>query len=333
MSSTLFTDSSSGVVVAFGEVLVRLSSGHRRLRDANYLQIDVGGSELNVLTALSQLGHPGRWVTAVAGDELGQRVIEHASKFGVDVRATTVRHARTPLYFAELGSPPRPTSITYDRGGSAFTVESAVTCDWRTQLADARWFHSSGITLALSPHACAATTAAYETARCAAIPTSFDLNHRDQLWSWSEALPHYQQVLSTTQLLFASTPDLQKLTRTTKEDYDLMDTARRQFGLRGIVLRTTEPTSGGTVTVHTSVGIDGAYATSNRYVAVPVDPVGSGDAATAAVLAAGLAGEELAVIAERASWACADKLTMPGDTWWTASFTGAPSASSRLVVR
>lgn len=320
-------------VVAFGEALVRLSTGHRALRDANNFHVDVGGSELNVLTALAQLGHTVRWVSAVAADPLGQRIIEHASKYGVVVCATLVDHVRTPLYFAELGSPPRPTSVTYDRGGSAFTCPPAMTYDWSSLLADAGWFHSTGITLALGPDARAATEEAYEQARQVSVPTSFDLNHRDQLWSWPDALPHYQRVLASTQLLFASRHDLQMLTQTTKEGHDLMDTACRQFGLRGIVLRTSSPTREGAVSVHTTVGIDGVYVTSDPYVAIPVDPVGSGDAATAALLAAGLQGEDLDVMAERASWACADKLTMPGDTWLTASFTGSPSTSSRLVVR
>lgn len=325
--------SNGGPVVAFGEALVRLSSGHRRLVDAATLSIDVGGSELNVLTALGQLGHRGRWVTALAPDELGRRIREHARRYGVETATAAEAAGRTPLYFAEVGAPPRPTAVHYDRAGSALAQARAEDFAWDVLLHEARWFHSTGITLALGPGPRAAAASGFDRARRMSLPTSFDLNHRHRLWSWEEALPHYREVLLLTDVLFASPHDLRALTGSSAVGRDLMERATAQYGLRVVVMRTGEPAPAGGTMVRTLVLADGEYAESEPYTTVPVDPFGGGDAATAAFLAAALQGEDVPVAADRASWACAEKQSMPGDTWLTQPFTGAPTSAARAVLR
>lgn len=320
-------------VVAFGEALVRLSSGHRRLRDAASLAIDVGGSELNVLTALGQLGHRGRWITALSPDDLGRRILEHARLHGVELAPAAGGAGRTPLYFVEMGAPPRPTTVHYDRAGSALACSRAEDFAWDVLLDQARWFHSTGITLALGPGPRAAAVSGFDRARRMSLPTSFDLNHRHRLWSWEEALPHYREVLLLTDVLFASPQDLRALTGTSAEGRGLIESAATQYGLQVVVMRTSEPAPAGGTTVRTRVLADGEYAESEPYTTVPVDPLGGGDAATAAFLAAALQGEDLAVAADRASWACAEKQSMPGDTWITQPFTGPPENTARAVLR
>lgn len=320
-------------VVAFGEALVRLSSGRRRLRDAVNFSIDVGGSELNMLTALGQLGHRGRWVTALAPDDLGTRILEHARRFGVEPVTAGVAAGRTPLYFVEIGASPRSTVVHYDRAGSALAHSKAEDFAWDVLLQGAGWFHTTGITLALGPGPRAAVVAGLDRARRMTLPTSFDLNHRDRLWSWDEALPHYREVLHLTDVLFASPQDLRALTGSSAEGRDLMKDTTTQFGMRVVVMRSAEPAVGGGATVRTLVLADDVYVGSEPYTTLPVDPLGGGDAATAAFLAAVLQSEDLTVAVDRASWACADKQSMPGDTWITKPFTGTPASTTRSVLR
>lgn len=321
-------------VVALGEGLVRLSTGHRSLQDASGLALDVGGSELNVLTALAQMGWRSRWITAVGGDGLSQRIIGHARRFGVTVNATTIGASRTPLYFAEAGAPPRPTSITYDRTGSAMSSLMGGEFDWKQLLSRAAHFHCSGITLALGAGAQRAALVAYTQAKRAAVPTSFDLNHRFRMWNWDDAVDHYRAVLNQTDTLFASPHDLQALTGSTLEGFDLMRQARDAFDLRTLVMRTSTPEAHNTATaIVTHVLEEDQLATSGSYVAVPVDALGGGDAATAAFLGTRLSGESLQTAAERASWACAEKLSMPGDTWITTPFEGMPITRPKAVLR
>ena len=51
-------------VVTFGETMIRLSPpNYRRLEQTNLLDVNIGGAELNVATALSRLGISVSWVS------------------------------------------------------------------------------------------------------------------------------------------------------------------------------------------------------------------------------------------------------------------------------
>lgn len=53
-------------------------------------------------------------------------------------------------------------------------------------LADAHWFHTTGITPALGPTSVDATRVAMLAARSLETTVSLDLNFRKKLWSWGE---------------------------------------------------------------------------------------------------------------------------------------------------
>ncbi len=64
-------------ILAFGEVLLRLSPPHyQTLTQATSLECQFGGSELNVLASLAQLGHSVELVTALPENEVG-KMAEH----------------------------------------------------------------------------------------------------------------------------------------------------------------------------------------------------------------------------------------------------------------
>jgi len=58
---------------------------------------------------------------------------------------------------------------------------------WSDALADASWFHTTGITPALSASAAEATIEAAALAHASGISVSVDLNYRARLWNWGEA--------------------------------------------------------------------------------------------------------------------------------------------------
>lgn len=59
-------------VVAFGEIMLRLSPPqHQTLTQATQLDCQFGGSELNVLSTLGQLGHKVSIVSAIPDNDLG----------------------------------------------------------------------------------------------------------------------------------------------------------------------------------------------------------------------------------------------------------------------
>ncbi len=96
---------------------------------------------------------------------------------------------RVGLYFIEAGAGPRPSSITYDRVGSAFAEAAPETIDFAGALAGARLLHCGGITPALGPNGISLARAAQAAADAAGVPVCFDGNYRAQLWDAWDSKP------------------------------------------------------------------------------------------------------------------------------------------------
>ncbi|MEY4534562.1 MAG: hypothetical protein RLZZ246_880, partial [Planctomycetota bacterium] len=171
------------VHVTFGEVLLRLSAaGPERLFQSPELRTWWGGAEANVAMSLGMLGVPVRHVTCVPENALGDAAVRALTTEGVDTRDVRRGGSRLGLYFLEAGAGPRPLQVTYDRAHSAFATLDPAQFDWKTILADAAWFHVSGITPALGDGPLRATAEALAMANRLGVRTSFDLNFRPALW-------------------------------------------------------------------------------------------------------------------------------------------------------
>jgi 2-dehydro-3-deoxygluconokinase len=106
---------------------------------------------------------------------------------GIDTDAILrTDYGRLGLYFVELGANQRPSLVQYDRAGSSISMTPADAYDWKTILADAEWFHTTGITPAISQAAFEATLAAVKAAKELGLSVSCDLNFRKKLWRWRE---------------------------------------------------------------------------------------------------------------------------------------------------
>src|SRR5579884_3794305 len=96
-------------------------------------------------------------------------------------------------------------SVLYDRAYSSISTIRPGEVNWEEVLAGAKWFHTSGITPALSDSAAAVTREALQAAREAGVTVSYDLNYRGKLWSPAKAqsvqepLMEYVDVLTTTE--------------------------------------------------------------------------------------------------------------------------------------
>ncbi len=176
----------TGPVVCFGEMLLRLSPpGAQMMVQAQSLDMVVGGAEANVAAALASLGHQARMATLLPSSPLGDKARAELGAAGVDTRFVARAAGRMGLYFLEPGAGLRPSSITYDRAGSAFALADPQAIDLEGALDGAALLHMSGITPALGPGGVALAEAAVAAAEAAGVPICFDGNYRALLWeSW-----------------------------------------------------------------------------------------------------------------------------------------------------
>jgi 2-dehydro-3-deoxygluconokinase len=194
-------------VVTFGEAMIRLAPPHfQRLEQTSSLDVQVGGGELNVAVGVSRLGLTSSWISRLPRNALARLLENRARQAGVDTsQIVWTEGGRLGLYFVEFGAAPRPSSVLYDRAHSAISAIKTGEVDWKKVFAGAKWFHTSGITPALSDSAAAVTREAMEAAKRAGVTVSYDLNYRGKLWSPDKAqtvqepLMEFVDVLITTE--------------------------------------------------------------------------------------------------------------------------------------
>jgi 2-dehydro-3-deoxygluconokinase len=198
-------------IVCFGELLVRLSSADgEQLLQSPSLHVHFGGAEANVAVSLARFGYAAAMVSVVPPNALGAAAVAELRRHGVDTSGITTGPGRMGLYFLTPGAVSRPSTVLYDRAGSAFAQAPAKSIDWRAALRDARWLHLSGIASALGESAAAANQRAADAALELGVAVSFDGNYREQLWAASggDARQLLRAMLATAQLAFVDDRDI-----------------------------------------------------------------------------------------------------------------------------
>jgi 2-dehydro-3-deoxygluconokinase len=195
-------------VVTFGEAMLRLSPpADSSLEKAERFAVEIAGAEANVAIALARLGLESVWVSRLPRNALGRRVAASIREHGVDVsRVAWTNSGQVGLYFVELGAPPRPLRVIYDRQGSSFA--SITPNDVAPDILEgADLLHLTGITPALGA-SCRQTVGCFvQWALDRGMPISFDLNYRAKLWSAGEAREVLETMLPQVRFLFVSNGD------------------------------------------------------------------------------------------------------------------------------
>ena len=175
-------------VVTLGEIMLRLSTpDFKRFVQADTFDITYGGGEANVAAALCNYGLNGTFVTKVPNNAIGQAAINHLRRYGVDTQYIVRGGERLGIYFLETGASMRASQVIYDRAGASIADVNMDEFDWDKIFDGADWFHTTGITPALSDKAATLTEAALKAAKSKGITTSIDLNYRKKLWSKEKA--------------------------------------------------------------------------------------------------------------------------------------------------
>lgn len=306
-------------VITFGETMIRLSPpNYRRLEQTNLLEVNIGGAEFNVATALSRLGITVGWVSRLTNNALGVMIRNKAREQGVDTSHIVWTNGdRVGLYFVELGASPRASNILYDRANSAMSQLKPGEINWEEVLREAKWFHASGITPALGTGVAQVTAAALKTAKKLGCTVSYDLNYRARLWTEEEARKCQEPLMEYVDVLFSTEEDTRKVLGITADNY--RQVARKlaeKFNFKVVCITLREDVS---VLRNrwTAIAYSGGKTYDDKIYDVEiVDRVGSGDSFTAGFIYGYLTGDVVKGLKYGNAYS-ALKHSIPGDTNWT----------------
>ncbi|MEM9897616.1 MAG: sugar kinase [Bacteroidota bacterium] len=176
-------------VTVFGEILLRLSTKESKLfNQSTDFQVDFGGSEANIAVSLSQMGVPANIASVLPDHEISNHALSVFKSYGTDVNdVRKLDSGRLGLYFLEQGAALRGSKVIYDREGSCFSKVKASDFDWDSIFDDCEWFHTSGISPAVSQSAATACIEAVSIAKSKGLKVSIDMNYRKNLWKYGKS--------------------------------------------------------------------------------------------------------------------------------------------------
>jgi len=305
-------------IVTFGEAMIRLSPPFsQRLEQTTTLDVRIGGAELNVAVDAARLGLKTAWLSRLPDNPLGRMVANKAREHGVDVsHVVWTTGERVGVYFVEFGAQPRPSSVLYDRADSAISHMKATDLDWPAIFSQARLFHVSGITPALSPSCAEATLAAASAAREAGCTVSVDVNYRSKLWTEDEANRVMTALMEYTDILITTEEDTRKVYRIEADDYrDVARELQRRFSLKAVAITLRETPSVLRNRWSAFALADGRLYEAPTYEVEVVDRLGAGDSFSAGFLWGYLQDDIAKGVAYGAAFS-ALKHSVPGDFHW-----------------
>jgi 2-dehydro-3-deoxygluconokinase len=175
------------MVFCFGELLLRMSPSLNKewIRKAA-MPVYVGGSELNVATALTKWNVPAKYCTALPENYLSKEIVEEIKEKSIDISAIHFSGNRIGVYFLPQGADLKNTGVIYDRFFSSFYDLRPGMIDWDEALKDCTWFHFSAISAALNENVTAVCKEALEAASFKKLTISIDLNYRSKLWQYGK---------------------------------------------------------------------------------------------------------------------------------------------------
>lgn len=307
-------------LLALGELMLRLSpSDNERIRRGVTFTKQVGGAEFNAITGVGMLGLRCGIISKLPANDLGTYVKNRVRMSGVSDDYLVYdedKDARLGVYYYENGAYPRKPRIVYDRKNSS--VNKITVADYDDSIyTSTRCFHTSGITLALSPQVQETAIEMIRKFKEGGALISFDVNFRANLWSGAEAKACIERILpyvdvffcseDTARLTFLKEGDVRLIMKSFTDEYPISIVASTQR----IVHSPKRHTFGSVIY---SAKNDCYYEEEPYRDIEVVDRIGSGDAYISGVLYGLLSGEDDYQRAlEYGNATSALKNTIPGD--------------------
>lgn len=221
-------------LITLGEIMLRLSPpANERIEESTVFTKHVGGAELNVAAGCAMLGLKTGVISALPDNSVGEYARRQIRALGVDDSAIfrdRGKASRIGVYYYENGAYPRKPGIAYDRLGSSFSQVDPFSCP-PGLYKSTRCFHTSGITLALSPEIRKAAVRMIRRFRKEGAIISFDVNFRGNLWTGQQAREAIEDILpyvdvffcseDTARLTFDKKGSVEDMMRSFAEDYPI----------------------------------------------------------------------------------------------------------------
>ena len=271
----------------------------RRFLQADTFEISYGGAEASVAISLASYGIPSAFVTCLPSNEIGQAAINYVRRFGVDTSHIVRKGARMGIYFLEIGANQRPSKVIYDRAHSAISEVTPGTMPWNQIFSEAKWFHFTGITPALSQSAADVCLEAVKSAKERGLTVSCDLNYRAKLWRYGKTatevmtglMPHLDYVIGNEEdcekVFGIKGADVRLAEEVSPEKYsDVASQLMKRFPNLKKVCITLRGSISATHNTWSAVLYNGTklHRTAKYDITDIVDRLGSGDAFTGALI-------------------------------------------------
>ena len=271
-------------LLTLGQLLLRLSppDNDRLVRGDTFVK-QVGGAELNVAVGASLLGLHTGVISKLPSHDVGSFMKSKIRSYGVSDDYFLYDNspgARVGIYYYESGAYPRKPKVIYDRANSSFYSLKIDEVPEEVYTAS-KCFHTSGITLALSPQVRETAVEMIKRFKAAGTLVSFDVNFRGNLWTGEEAKACIEQILpyvdiffcseDTARLTFQKTGTAREMMKSFTEEYPITYVASTQR-----VVHSPKSHSFGSVMYD---AVKGEFYEEEPYKHIDVvDRIGSGDA-------------------------------------------------------
>ena len=282
-------------ICTFGEIMYRLTPPNNELfRNATDLQVGFAGSEANTAVALSNLGVDAKYLTVLANNELGITTRNSLRAQGVDTNSVVFNEHRMGTIFIEKGYSQRPSKVIYDRKDSAFAMQQKEDFDFTKELENTEFFHTSGITSALSECALFNQKQAIKYAKANGIKNSFDLNYRSKLWSKEKAEATLKTFVNDIDIIIGNEDDYNdyfsflkdRKTFSNNEEFyiHIGNILEQKYGEKICAFSNRESISANKNMWSGTLYYEGHTYTSKKYTIDIIDRVGAGDSFSAGII-------------------------------------------------
>ena len=271
-------------MVALGEAMVEFNQckGQKPDEPPLYLQ-GFGGDTSNAAIAAARAGARVAYLSRLGSDRWGDQLMALWQRENVHT-ATVLRDAQAPTGMYFVSHDEQGHHFSYARAGSAASrMQPQDLMHWAEPIAQSRWLHLSGISLAISASACDTAFAAMQHARSVGTRVALDSNLRLSLWPLARAQACIRQAVGLCDLFLPSLEDMTALTGLTQAS-DIIAWSHAQ-GAAQVVLK---------------LGAEGALASDGHHQRhVPghavkaVDATGAGDCFAGNLLARLSVGDDL----------------------------------------